>query len=92
MKMMTWILNCGAPMIKLLHKLLFKFIIVIHPIFIVVKLTVIFRVELFLIKLLIIALEVKLLLCLRPRCPILTHRRVDVYSSTIFYVVPIVIL
>jgi hypothetical protein len=57
-----------------------------------VKLTVIFRVELFLIKLLIIALQVKLLLCLRPRCPILTHRRFDVYSSTIFYVVPIVIL
>lgn len=79
-------------MIKLLHELLLKLIIVLHAILIVVKLRVVLRIEILLIEILVIALHVELLLNLWARCAIFTHGRFIVLNtSSILRVFPFAI-
>lgn len=81
-KMMSRILNGRASMIKLLHELLLKLIIVFHAIFIIVKLRIVLRIEILLIEILVVTLQVELLLSLRSRCAIFTHGRFIVLNTS----------
>jgi hypothetical protein len=92
MQMMSWILDCRPSMIQLLHKLLFKFIIIFHPILIVMKLLMIIWIEIIFIEIVLITIKLVLMLSLWSRSSIFSNRGFLVLASVLLMLFTIIII
>lgn len=83
MYVMSWVLDCWASIVELLHKLLFKLIFIFHAIFVIIQVLMIVRIEVILVEVVLISLKIVFMLTLWARSSILTHWRLVVVVSSV---------
>ena len=83
MYVMSWVLDGWASVVELLHKLLFQLIFIFHAIFVIIQVLMIVRIEVILVKVVLISLKIVFMLTLWAGSSILTQGRLVVVVSSV---------